>query len=330
MSIIINNYNYGAFLNCALDSVLNQKYGSIEAIAVDDGSTDASCSVLSRYVNDCIIVRKTNGGQASAMNAGFAVSRGEWVLFLDADDALFEDAIANLITHVSALPKHLSMSKLHAPLLAADTDGQVSNRRVPYQPLAEGDLRPALLRWGPESYVCSPNSGNLWHRSFLAAVMPIPVKQYRISADAYLFTLSPLFGYTGRLEQPVGMYRLHSTNSYWQDGLSAHHLRTEMLRYAQRANALKMFAKAGGYDADDRCWKLGNRYYLAKIFILQKLQRRAVSLCLLFASIRASFIAPISSAKKVAWGVWFLAIWLAPRRLTYSIAQPFLNLRTRM
>ena len=91
ISIVVINYNYARFLRAAVDSALAQTFPNIEVIAVDDGSTDESRDVIESYGNRISSVFKPNGGQGSAFNAGFAASRGEVVIFLDADDALHAD-----------------------------------------------------------------------------------------------------------------------------------------------------------------------------------------------------------------------------------------------
>ncbi len=88
VSIVINNYNYGHFLREAIDSALQQTYEPLEVIVVDDGSTDESRPIIGEYGDRIIPLLKENGGQASALNAGFARSQGQIVIFLDADDVL--------------------------------------------------------------------------------------------------------------------------------------------------------------------------------------------------------------------------------------------------
>src|SRR5687767_6151914 len=83
VSIIIDNYNYARFLPAAIDSALGQTYPNTEVIVVDDGSTDTSREVIRSYGGRVVPVLKENGGMMSAYNAGFSVSRGEVVVFLD-------------------------------------------------------------------------------------------------------------------------------------------------------------------------------------------------------------------------------------------------------
>ena len=93
VSIIITNYNYGAYLQSSIDSALRQRYEHIEVIVVDDGSTDNSREIIDSYGGRIVSILKANGGQCSCCNLGFQRSRGEGVIFLDADDVLFEDAV---------------------------------------------------------------------------------------------------------------------------------------------------------------------------------------------------------------------------------------------
>ena len=86
VSVIINNYNYGRFVADAIDSALTQTYSNCEVIVVDDGSQDNSREVIARFGDRVRTVLKSNGGQSSAFNAGFAESSGGVICFLDSDD----------------------------------------------------------------------------------------------------------------------------------------------------------------------------------------------------------------------------------------------------
>lgn len=89
-SIIVPAYNVERFLGECLDSVLEQTCSDYEVIIVDDGSTDGSAEVAQEYVQhpQFTMLSKPNGGLSSARNAGVAVARGDYVLFLDSDDYL--------------------------------------------------------------------------------------------------------------------------------------------------------------------------------------------------------------------------------------------------
>src|SRR3954462_14555576 len=97
VSIIINNYNYAPYLAAAIDSAVAQDYRNSEIIVVDDGSTDRSRGIIASYGSRLTAIYKQNGGQASALNAGFAASRGEIIIFLDADDLLLPNALNRFV-----------------------------------------------------------------------------------------------------------------------------------------------------------------------------------------------------------------------------------------
>jgi glycosyltransferase involved in cell wall biosynthesis len=86
LSIVIPTYNAGSYLKPAVQSILSQDVRGLEVIVVDDGSTDGSMQSI-----ECLpvkIIRKVNGGDASARNVGVLASHGEFITFLDSDDLL--------------------------------------------------------------------------------------------------------------------------------------------------------------------------------------------------------------------------------------------------
>src|SRR6185437_6384276 len=87
ISIIIDTFNHAAYLPQAIESVLAQdaKLDEAEIIVVDDGSTDETPALMERF-EGVRYIRKANGGQASAFNAGMKEARGELLFFLNGDD----------------------------------------------------------------------------------------------------------------------------------------------------------------------------------------------------------------------------------------------------
>ncbi|MBR9915486.1 MAG: glycosyltransferase family 2 protein [Algicola sp.] len=101
ISIIIPVYNREAYISETLESVLNQTYTAWECLVVDDGSTDKTVKIVegyaSRYANVTLYHRpiaRPKGGNA-ARNYGFENSKGDYVIFLDSDDQLMAEALAN-------------------------------------------------------------------------------------------------------------------------------------------------------------------------------------------------------------------------------------------
>ena len=92
VSAIIPCYNQAHFLHEAIESVLAQSYPNFEIILVNDGSTDSTADVVRRY-SPVRYVYQENAGLSSARNTGLKKSRGEYVVFLDADDRLLPEAL---------------------------------------------------------------------------------------------------------------------------------------------------------------------------------------------------------------------------------------------
>lgn len=328
VSIIINNYNYAEFLDDAIDSALCQSYSNLEIIVVDDGSRDHSISVIDKYRDQIICLEKNNGGQASAMNYGFSICRGEFVLFLDSDDSLYSSAVSLCMQKVTE--KAGKISKIQAPLEIKSKQKDLNGKRFPYQSLRSGLLREFILKHGPASYPSPPTSGNLWSRQFLSQVFPIPESLYRKSADAYLFTLAPLFGQFITVESPIGKYRLHARNNYWNSELNTTKLRYEICQYKQRCLVLEKFAKRQGEDVDSKKWRIKHRYYLAKIISLWKI-RGSKCFPISFGHFNYAVVnSNISLYKKVAWLVWFLAMVIAPHGLSRPLVRAFMGLSFRI
>lgn len=210
VSIIINNYNYQRFLHEAIDSALSQTYINTEVIVVDDGSTDNSQETIRNYTNKIIPVLKENGGQASALNAGFLASHGEIVIFLDADDYLFPDTVEQVVAAWNP-----SVAKVHYYLEVVDNLGNPKGiYPPPERPLDSGNVWPILLNRG--RYGTPVTSGNAFSRTVLDKIFPIPEVKFRLAADGYLVTLVPFYGPIISVEKALGAYRMHGSNLWAQ------------------------------------------------------------------------------------------------------------------
>jgi glycosyltransferase involved in cell wall biosynthesis len=91
ISVIVPCYNYGHFISDALESVLAQTYENWECIVVDDGSTDTTRAVVTRYESKDSRIKyiyQRNHGLATSRNLGISLSKGAYIQFLDADDQI--------------------------------------------------------------------------------------------------------------------------------------------------------------------------------------------------------------------------------------------------
>lgn len=231
ISIVINNYNYGRYLQCAIESALAQTYPQTEVIVVDDGSTDDSRSLIAAYGRQVIPVLQANGGQAAAMNAGFARSRGELVIFLDADDMLHPQIAEQVAAHFEL---HPAAVRAQYRLAVVDAQGAPTGEMKPprHAPIPAGDLRAPVLLYG-DDLPWLPTSGNVFAAETLRQIFPIPVAGYRICADYYLSNLTPLFGCVMALDVTGGYYRVHGHNHHQRTRLDLAQMRQNIVRTAQ-------------------------------------------------------------------------------------------------
>lgn len=89
VSIIIPCFNAEAFIGETLNSVIHQSYSNLEIIIINDGSTDNSLNVIESFKDERIqVINQNNNGVSRARNEGMLKSKGDFILFLDADDVL--------------------------------------------------------------------------------------------------------------------------------------------------------------------------------------------------------------------------------------------------
>ncbi|WP_347556224.1 glycosyltransferase [Robbsia sp. KACC 23696] len=109
-SVIVPVYNCESYIGALLESILNQEGVSFEVIAVCDGATDGSLSVIEAIAERdprLIVVSQPNSGPSVARNTGLSLARGEWILFADGDDLLRSGMLACMIARGRA--EHLDI-----------------------------------------------------------------------------------------------------------------------------------------------------------------------------------------------------------------------------
>ena len=245
-SIIINNYNYERFLQTAIDSALAQTYLNLEVLVVDDCSTDDSREVISGYGDRITpILHDTNGKQGAAFNSGFAKSKGDIVIFLDADDYLYPNAVEKIVEAWQP-----GTAKVHYRLSVVDSSGHSKEFSLPQgeQPLDTYFAREKILSEGACNSV--PTSGNALSRQAMAQVFPIPT-QFNTTSDDYLSVLIPLYGEVVAIEEALGAYRIHDSNQWALVELDGSRFRRFISHDLQRCALLKEKGKALGYPVPE-------------------------------------------------------------------------------
>ncbi len=252
VSIIISSYNYAAYVQEAIDSALTQTYPHVEVIVVDDGSTDNSRDILKKYKEEVKLILKENGGQASAFNAGFEISQGDVIIFLDSDDVLHPSTVEKIIP----LFQESNVAKVHWILKEINGTGKVTGKVTPSEQLSDGDLYDEVIRIGPSASGgpphSPPTSGNAWSRMFLSQVFPIPEAAYITCTDQYLQTLAPVYGRIRAIEQELGSYRIHG-NNYSLQPLEKY-MNEFLTRFESSCRLLHQHLVRQGIECDPSSW----------------------------------------------------------------------------
>lgn len=209
ITALVDTYNHEKYIEQALASVLGQGLPpeELEIVVVDDGSTDGTASIVEKFAPRVKLVRKKNGGQASAFNAGFAQARGEIVAILDGDDWWVPGKLAAV---AEALEKHPEATAVGHGYYHYDEDTKETKVRAAtarqFLSLATPETtRAAIPAWG---FLLM---GALTvRRKVLERIMPLP-EEMVFMADTPIQTAAMAMG-TLVLPEPLFYYRCHAQN----------------------------------------------------------------------------------------------------------------------
>lgn len=210
VSVIIVNYNYGNFISSAIDSALAQTYKNIEVIVVDDGSTDNSREVIEQYSSNVIRKFKKNGGQASAFNAGFELSSGDIICFLDSDDYFKPDKIEKIIALFKDYPKSGWVFHQYKNF------DNITNKTISIHPpdfaTTEIDFTEKIAS-GEKPTFAPATSSLCFRRAVLEKILPMPEASGILIADNYIKYVA-LYLYPGYFHNEIltGL-RIHKNNN---------------------------------------------------------------------------------------------------------------------
>jgi hypothetical protein len=326
VDIVVNNYNYARFLADAVDSALAQTHPRVTVIVVDDGSTDNSRELLAVYEGRVELVLKANGGQASALNAGFARTTGDVVIFLDADDTLAPNA-ASIVA--AAFAEDARVVKAQYRMEVIDDSGRRTGivKPAPHLPLPHGDVSRAELVF-PFDLVWLATSGNAFRAEALRRIVPIPERDFASFPDWYLVHLTTLLGPVVSLTEVGAFYRVHGGNSYEQaePRLDLDHVRQTVTYAAATTRALEELADALELERPNgpilSVSDLANRLVSRKLEPARHPNRSDSVWRLGVAGTRAARRRfDVSISMKVLYIAWFTATAVAPRALARTFAE---------
>jgi glycosyltransferase involved in cell wall biosynthesis len=200
VSIVTPTYNQAEYLAETIESVLSQTYSNIEYIVIDDGSTDNTQEVLSRFDSRIRHERHSNVGQAKTLNRGWAMSSGSLLGYLSSDDRLVPDAVARL---VEGLSQHMEAAVVYCDYDLIDAKG----RR--FRSVKAGDFSISRLT---VDLVCQPGPGALFRREVFErsggwneSLRQVPDFEFWLRASR--------FGYFIRVPEILAHYRIHEESA---------------------------------------------------------------------------------------------------------------------
>ena len=211
VSVLIDTYNHERFIEQAVNSVLEQDFdrSEVEVLVVDDGSTDTTPEILRKYEPRLRILRKPNGGQASAFNHGIPECTGEIVAFLDGDDWWASNKLSTVADAFSQNPNIGVIGHSITEVLDDDVRRDELVRDSPrFRIDSVAAARVFTLR---KSFL---GTSRMAYRSkVLQRIGPVP-KELVIEADEFLFTMGAVYSEVLLLREPLTFYRLQGQNLY--------------------------------------------------------------------------------------------------------------------
>ncbi|MEA3292184.1 MAG: glycosyltransferase family 2 protein [Pseudomonadota bacterium] len=327
VSVIISNYNYGRYLGEAIRSVLGQTYRKTEIIVVDDGSTDESHDVISGFKNQIRPLYRDHQGQCAALNAGFAASRGEVLVFFDADDYFIDDAIERL---TKPFRGNKAISKSQGYMIAVDAKGNPLERKIPPLLSPSGNYKNVILKQGPWACAQAWTSGNAWARWFIKQAFPLPENvENKAFPDGCLNPLAALYGPIVTLTKPVAYYRIHGSNNGpvgTEFSIPSLSMRLTRMRYshefvAKRAASLGLDPPLDRWLKWRGSWRDNLMAYAISLMDPSRSAPRFHEVVLApFASGRTGVL------KAAALAVVLTVVWFSPRELALRMIQRLLRI----
>lgn len=203
VSVIIAAYNAEKYVGQAIDSVLAQSYPSVEVIVVDDGSTDRTAAIVKGYGARVRYLHQENAERSAARNHGMRQARGAYLNFLDADDLLAPEKLAEQVAFLEEHPEYeVAYSRVG---YFSESDGSSS---IPRRKSPSGEIAAELL-YGNFITVHSP----LIRREAAERTSGFDPENNRFEDWDFLLRLAlsgARFGFQDRLHARV---RLHPENT---------------------------------------------------------------------------------------------------------------------
>jgi glycosyltransferase involved in cell wall biosynthesis len=205
VSVIIPSFNCARFVGRAIESVLNQTYRDYEIVVVDDGSTDGTAEIVSRYGGKVRYFYQANSGVSSARNLALTASSGAFVAYLDADDLWYPQKLDRQIQFLDA---HRDCGLLHSDVSVIDEEDRILHagfNAETARPIPQGHCTQHLLRR------CHIQTPTVVERRECVEKIGGFDEQLPIAQDYMHWIMISLGGWAfGYIDEPLAKYRWRS------------------------------------------------------------------------------------------------------------------------
>jgi glycosyltransferase involved in cell wall biosynthesis len=321
ISVVIPCFNYAQYVAGAIESALGQSYAHKQIVVVNDGSSDDSLGVISRYRDHVLLIDQPNQGSIAAYQRGFAATSGGLILFLDADDQLEPHSLSRIAAAWSP-----GCAKVQYDLRIIDGAGKDLGRRfchfTPGYDAAR--VRAQFRRTG--TYRWPVTVGNAYSRWFLERLLPLDIEH---GPDGSLNTVAPVYGEVVTIAEPLAAYRIHGANMWTSDGSDWRRLPQRIAHRRREEVLLRRHAAERGVSVpeqsilDHELAFINYRLMARKLGLEYEGHDRESTLALLQQACRVLAAERLPPASSAAHLLWFSALALAPR----SAAQRLVQLR---
>jgi len=231
ISVLMPVYNAEQYLAAAITSILNQTFIDFELIAIDDGSTDGSKTILQNFAASDSRLRclfRPNTGIGQALNDGIAVATGEFLARMDADDVALPNRFARQIARFKNEPELVALGSAVIFMDAAGHPVKPCPREAQHERIEQ-----ALLA-GDGGAIIHPSA--MFKREAVNQVGGYIKDRYYEDLDLYLKLAR--VGRLGNLSEPLLHYRVHPTSVNFDKHLGRHEIKTRILATAHAARGL--------------------------------------------------------------------------------------------
>ncbi len=240
VSILVPNYNYAKFVGETLESVLRQTYSHFEAIVCDDGSKDSSCEIIETYVqldSRIKLIRKPNGGVASALNTAYREAKGEIICLLDADDIWLDQKLERIVV---LFKSNTTCGFAIHNVIQIDGQGDLIKATPMYGNLPSGWLAQSALENGGFVDNIPPASALSIRRQVAELIFPLNEEFVR-NADSLIFRFAPLITGIASTTEVLSQFRIHGANTTSAATVTVEFMERELVTIARVHAEQKQF-----------------------------------------------------------------------------------------